>query len=66
MTSKLLTTTEAGAQLGMTRGAVARMCEDGKLAGAFLTGGGHWRIPRDAVDAYKASTRPLRRLRATG
>jgi len=63
---QLLTTTEAGVQLGVTRGAVASMCEAGTLVGAFPTKGGHWRIPRAAVEHYKASTRPVRRLRPTG
>jgi len=47
--------------LGMTKDTVHRMCESGELEGAFRRGpGGHWRIPREAVDKFFASTRPVR------
>lgn len=63
---QILTTTEAGERLGVRRAQVVNMCERGALVGAFVTLGGHWRIPEAAVETYKSRTRPVRRLRAAG
>lgn len=64
---QILTTSEAGERLGLARGAVARLCEDGLLVGAYLTRpGGHWRIPQSSIDKHKAATRPHKRFRLTG
>jgi excisionase family DNA binding protein len=62
---QILTTSEAGEQLRVHRKQIIVMCERGVLVGAWPTLGGHWRIPLAAVDAYKAGTRPIRRLRPT-
>jgi len=47
--SEVLSSGEAAKLLGVTRGAVGRLCADGVLADAFVTGGRHWRIPRASV-----------------
>lgn len=60
----LIGTAEAGEIIGVSRVSVAKLCEDGTLVGAHRTRpgtGGHWRIPRVAVVAYRASTRPHKR-----
>lgn len=54
---------QAAKLLKTTRFTVVRMCDKGKLPGAHqLTGSnGRWRIPRVAVEAVLAATRPRKR-----
>jgi excisionase family DNA binding protein len=65
----LIGTKEAAEILGYAdRKRVVKLCEEGKLAGAFQPGGSapgnHWRIPRSSVHAHRAasSTRPFKRI----
>lgn len=58
-------TGKAGKMLGVEPKTVAKMCESGKLAGAFRLGeDGQWRIPRSAVQAFIDANRPRRRQSA--
>lgn len=47
-TKPFYTPKEVGKKLGLSDQTIRRLCEKGKLAEAFQTEGGHWRIPRDA------------------
>jgi excisionase family DNA binding protein len=64
---ELLTTVEAASRLGFSRATVVRLCEDGRLIGAYKTRpGGHWRVPLAAVEQLKAANRPAKSLREAG
>lgn len=64
MSGQILTAVEAGLRLGYGRQTVGRLCENGRLAGAYRAGrGAHWRIPLAAVEAYRAGGRPFFRSR---
>jgi predicted site-specific integrase-resolvase len=39
----------AARDAGVSPATVARWAAEGKVAGAFRTAGGHWRVPADAV-----------------
>lgn len=41
------TTSEAAHKLGLSDQTIRRMCESGKLKGAYRSEGGHWRIPEE-------------------
>lgn len=65
----LIGTTEAAAILGYAdRKRVVKLCEEGKLKGAFQPAGdapgNHWRIPRASVLAHRAaaSVKPFKRV----
>lgn len=58
---EILTTTEAGKLLGYHADGIRRLCEDGSLDGAYRLRGGHWRIPRAAVDKFREACRPKKR-----
>lgn len=47
----MLSTGEVGRALRVAPATVKRWCEQGLVEGAFRTPGGHWRIPRAALDA---------------
>lgn len=59
----MLSTTDAAKLLRTSRDTVVRMCERGRLPGAeqLMGVGGHWRIPRTAVESFRESTRPKKR-----
>lgn len=57
--TELLTTAAVAAELGMSRPYVSMLCDQGKLGDVSRSEGGHRRIRRSAVDAYK-------RLHASG
>lgn len=67
--SGMLTTAEVALWLGYSREQVRRMCEDGlfdgdaETEGAFrICVGGHWRVPRGAVELFlRARAARLRR-----
>lgn len=64
MPGHILTAVEAAQRLGYGRMTVGRLCETGRLVGAYRAGNGsHWRIPLAAVEAYRASTRAFIRRR---
>jgi excisionase family DNA binding protein len=51
--------------LGYHENHVRTMCEQGRFPGAYGGGGGRqWRIPDEAVQAFKAACRPKIRWRA--
>lgn len=57
-------TSTVARRLAYSEDAVRRMCESGKLVGAYRSGpGGHWRIPETAIESFFEATRPLRRKR---
>jgi excisionase family DNA binding protein len=56
-----LTTSEAAQRLGYSSASVRKLCEGGRLDGAFKLLGGHWRVPEQAVEALIESSRPRRR-----
>ena len=58
---EMLTSTEAAALLGVSSpNTVKNWLEGGHFPGAFKTAGGHWRFPRDEVEAAKARMDELR------
>jgi excisionase family DNA binding protein len=60
----ILTSPEAAVALRFDRKTVCRLCEEGRLVGAYRTRlGGHWRIPMSALDAFRAATRPFVRTK---
>lgn len=58
-------TTEAVARLlGYHADRIRDMCEMGRFPGAYRAGeGSHWRIPQEAVDAFREACRPKIRRR---
>jgi len=55
------TSTQAGALLGVaSANTVKNWLEGGYFPGAFQTPGGHWRFPRDEVEAVKMRMEDLR------
>lgn len=55
----ILTTVEAGRLLGYGRHTIRDLAEQGDLPGAYRApGGGHWRIPTSAVEAFKQKNSP--------
>jgi excisionase family DNA binding protein len=59
--SDTLTSTEAAALLGVaSANTVKNWLEGGYFPGAFQTPGGHWRFPRDEVEAVKMRIEELR------
>ena len=44
-----LSTGKAAAALGVSRRTVTNWCETGRIAGAYKTPGGHWRVPAETV-----------------
>ena len=73
---RLLTTTQAAAELGVSRNRMSHWCQAGLLAGAFLdhsnarNGRCAWRIPESAVAAMREhplyTSRQLRRCDVCG
>jgi excisionase family DNA binding protein len=64
MPGQILTAVEAAQRLGYGRMTVGRLCENGRLVGAYRAGSGsHWRIPLAAVEAYRAGVRGFIRRR---
>lgn len=60
MPGQILTAVEAALRLGYGRMTVLRLCERGRLVGAYRAGiGCHWRIPLASVEAYRAGSRPF-------
>ena len=56
-----LTSTQAAALLGVaSANTVKNWLEGGYFPGAFQTPGGHWRFPRDEVEAVKMRMEDLR------
>ena len=53
--SALLTTAQAAARLDVSRPYVSALCDAGKLGPVTTTEGGHRRIARSAVEAYRIS-----------
>lgn len=57
----MLTSTEAASLLGVaSANTVKNWLEGGYFPGAFQTPGGHWRFPREEVEAAKARMEELR------
>ncbi|MEY3930458.1 MAG: Helix-turn-helix domain [Cyanobacteriota bacterium] len=57
----ILTSTEAASLLGVaSANTVKNWLEGGYFPGAFQTPGGHWRFPREEVEAAKARMEELR------
>jgi len=57
----MLTSTEAASLLGVaSANTVKNWLEGGHFPGAFQTPGGHWRFPRQEVEAAKARMDELR------
>lgn len=54
--ASLLSTAEAARILGMSRPYVTMLCDSGKLGPIETTDGGHRRIPRDALERYRAQS----------
>lgn len=54
--------------LGYSEERVRLMCEAGRFQGAYRAGdGSHWRIPQEAVQAFKEACRPrIRRRQVMG
>jgi len=51
--------------LGYSEDQVRAMCEVGRFPGAYRAGeGAHWRVPQEAVTAFKEACRPKIRRRA--
>lgn len=57
----IITSTEAASLLGVaSANTVKNWLEGGYFPGAFQTPGGHWRFPREEVEAAKARMEELR------
>lgn len=52
-----LSSSEAGLALGRSDSTVRAWCRDGRLPGAYRQSGREWRIPRSAIDAFRAAQR---------
>lgn len=60
----IMTTIQVAKRLVYSDDQVRRLCEDGKLPGAYRSGvGGHWRVPESAVLAFLDGVRPKVRRR---
>jgi excisionase family DNA binding protein len=56
------TSTELSRRLRYSSEDIRKLCDEGRLPGAFRKGAGaHWRIPESAVQAFLEETRPKRR-----
>jgi excisionase family DNA binding protein len=59
------TTAVLAKALGYSEDQIRSMCELGRFPGAYRAGEGtHWRIPQEAVTAFKEACRPKIRRRA--
>lgn len=62
---EIWTTTAVAERLGYSEMQIRRMCEAGRFPGAYRNGGvgGHWRVPKESIEAFFEANRAKVRRR---